>query len=120
MSEGTLPAPASLRVPGAAYVLPPLLLVAILFYYPLGLIASQSLAGAGRFGAVLGSALFQNALLHTIEIALAATAGCIALGFSFALVLAFVPFPGARTVSRLIEMQSPEYLGLERRPGVPT
>jgi len=25
-----------------------------------------------------------------------------------------------RTVSRLIEMQSPEYLGLERRPGIPT
>lgn len=103
MSDAALPGRASLRVPAATYVLPPLLLLAALFYYPLALIARQSLAPAGRYAAVLESALFRNALLHTVEIALAATSGCIVLGFSLALVLAFVPFPGAQTVSRLID-----------------
>jgi 2-aminoethylphosphonate transport system permease protein len=101
MSEAALVRLPAFRVPGSVYVLPPLLLLAGLFYYPLGLIASQS--RAGNYAAVLGSALFLNALLHTIEIAVAATAGCIVLGFTLALVLAFVPFPGARTVSRLID-----------------
>ena len=47
--------------------------------------------------------MFHAALLHTIEIAVAASAGCIVLGFVLALVIAFVPFPGARTLSRLID-----------------
>jgi 2-aminoethylphosphonate transport system permease protein len=88
---------------------PPLLLVAALFFYPLALIAAQSLTDrSGRlsfatYAEVLSGPLFANALLHTIEIALAATAGCILLGFTLALILSFVPFPGARGVSRLID-----------------
>ena len=89
--------------------MPPLLVVAALFFYPLALIAAQSLTDqSGRLSLatyveVLGGPLFANALLHTIEIALSATAGCILLGFTLALILSFVPFPGARGVSRLID-----------------
>src|SRR5262249_40555610 len=52
---------------------------------------------------VLASAAFHSAILHTVTIALAATAGCLILGFGVALVLAFVPFPGAGLVARLID-----------------
>ncbi|HKM63859.1 MAG TPA: 2-aminoethylphosphonate ABC transporter permease subunit [Acidisphaera sp.] len=91
------------------WVVPPLLLLAALFFYPLGLIAAQSVSSASgafsldAYAAVLGGPLFANALFHTIEIALGATAGCIALGFTMALILSFVPFPGARMFSRLID-----------------
>jgi 2-aminoethylphosphonate transport system permease protein len=91
------------------WITPPLLVLAGLFFYPLALIATQSLTGGSGaaslaiYADVLTGPLFVNALLHTIEIALGATAGCIVLGFTFALVLAFVPFPGARLVSRLVD-----------------
>lgn len=88
------------------WTLPPVLVLAGLFFYPLALIATQSVSGPaarGAYAQVLGGPLFANALLHTVEIALAATAGCILLGFTLALILAFVPFPGARLVSRLID-----------------
>ncbi len=52
---------------------------------------------------MFGSALFRDALLHTIGIAVAASAGCLVLGFVLALVLSFVPFPGARLLARLID-----------------
>lgn len=98
-----------MRLPGPVWVLPPLLVLAGLFFYPLGLIAAQSLSNASgafsltAYSDVLGGPLFVNALLHTIEIAVSATAGCILLGFTMALILSFVPFPGARIVSRLID-----------------
>jgi 2-aminoethylphosphonate transport system permease protein len=91
------------------WIAPPLLVLAGLFFYPLGLIATQSLTGDtdvvsfSYYGKVLASPLFLSALLHTVEIAVAASAGCIALGFIFALVLSFVPFPGARALSRLVD-----------------
>jgi 2-aminoethylphosphonate transport system permease protein len=93
----------------AAWIVPPLLVLAGLFFYPLALIAIQSVTGQsgafspGNYLDVLGSTLFVNALMHTVEIALAATAGCLVLGFILALILSFVPFPGARLVSRLID-----------------
>ena len=84
-------------------------MLAGLFFYPLSLIATQALTGDGNrisldhFAAVFGSALFLGALWHTIEIAVAASTGCLVLGFSIALVLSFVPFPGAREIARFID-----------------
>jgi 2-aminoethylphosphonate transport system permease protein len=94
---------------GGLLVLPPLLLLAAIFYYPLALILGQSLTGDGGalslapYADVLGESLFRNALLHTVVIALGATAGCLLLAFTLAVILAFVPFPGARLAARLID-----------------
>jgi len=94
---------------GGLWVLPPLLLLAALFFYPLALIAGQSLVGddgavsLAGYGAVLTGPLFANALWHTIEIAVGATAGCLVLGFVMALLLTFVPIPGGRLIARLID-----------------
>ena len=108
-SDLALPARAAPREPGGAWILPPLLVLGALFFYPLALIVGQSFTNESgavtprTYAAVLGGALFRNALLHTVEIALAATAGCILLGFTLALILTFVPFPGARIVARLVD-----------------
>jgi 2-aminoethylphosphonate transport system permease protein len=94
---------------GKLWIAPPLLVLAVLFFYPLALILGQSLStesGAfapAAYAAVLGGPLFRNALFHTIEIAIMATAGCVVLGFTLALVLSFVPFPGGKLVARLID-----------------
>ncbi|MGY5774699.1 2-aminoethylphosphonate ABC transporter permease subunit [Rhizobium sp. LEGMi135b] len=87
---------------------PPLLILAILFFYPLGLIIRQSLGDPGTlslsaFAEVLSSREFHDGLQHTIVIALGSTAGCLVLGFIFSLVIAFVPFPGAKFCGRLID-----------------
>jgi 2-aminoethylphosphonate transport system permease protein len=108
MSATALTRPAPISFAGA-WILPPLLLIAALFFYPLALIAAQSVTGeAGAFsiatyGAVLGGPLFAHALSNTIEIAVAATAGCLLLGFTMALLLTFVPIPGGRLLARLID-----------------
>ncbi|HTW26673.1 MAG TPA: 2-aminoethylphosphonate ABC transporter permease subunit [Acetobacteraceae bacterium] len=108
-SDLALPARAAPRETGGAWILPPLLVLGALFFYPLALIVGQSFTSESgvvtprTYAAVLGGALFRNALLHTVEIALAATAGCILLGFTLALILTFVPFPGARIVARLVD-----------------
>lgn len=106
---------ATLTAPGASgrlrslWIVPPVAIIAGLFLYPLGLIVGEALGGGtsnfslGHFGSVLATAAFQRALLNTIEIALAASAGCIVLGLVIALILSFVPFPGSRTVARLVE-----------------
>jgi 2-aminoethylphosphonate transport system permease protein len=100
---------AALRLPAGLWVLPPLLAIAALFLYPLGLIAKEALTGESgsfslvSFARVLKTAAFGNALVHTIEISVAASAGCIALGLIIALVLSFTPFPGSRLVARIIE-----------------
>jgi 2-aminoethylphosphonate transport system permease protein len=97
------------NVAAALWPIPPLLVIAGVFFYPLSLILSQALHGdigpltLHNFKTVFGMAMFRAALLHTIEIAVAASAGCIVLGFFLALIIAFVPFPGARTLSRLID-----------------
>jgi 2-aminoethylphosphonate transport system permease protein len=100
--------PVSRRIP-PIWVVPPLLVLAALFFYPLSLIVLNSFTNAdgsvsvATYGAVLGGIEFRNALLHTVVIACSATAGCIALGFTLALLLTFVPFPGARLLGRLID-----------------
>ena len=94
---------------GRLWILPPLLVLAGLFFYPLSLIAIQALTGDGttlsftHFAAVFKSGLFLGALWHTIEIAVASSAGCLVLGFAIALVLSFVPFPGAKEIARFID-----------------
>ena len=108
-SDLALPARAAPRDLGGAWILPPLIVLGALFFYPLALIVAQSATNSasvfapGTYAAVLGTSLFRNALFHTVEIALAATAGCILLGFTLALILTFVPFPGVRLVARLID-----------------
>src|SRR5215813_1866015 len=103
MPEGTMavaaaaPRPAPKAAPAGLWVAPPLLVLAVLFFYPLALIVGQAFIGDERIfslsyiGSVLGSVQFQSALLHTIQIAVAASIGCIALGFTLALILSFVP-----------------------------
>lgn len=90
------------------WTVPPLLVLAVLFFYPLGLIVRQSLGDPGTvslaaFAEVLSSREFLDGLEHTIVIALGSTAGCLVLGFVFSLVIAFVPFPGAKFCGRLID-----------------
>ena len=112
MATEALPA-APARAPknhaAALWPIPPLLVMAGVFFYPLSLILDQALHGDfgpltfTYFKTVFRTAMFHAALLHTIEIAVAASAGCIVLGFVVALIIAFVPFPGARTLSRLID-----------------
>jgi 2-aminoethylphosphonate transport system permease protein len=103
----TLPAARKQRLDGA-WIVPPLLVLAVLFFYPLGLIARQSLGDAGpmsleTFRTVLASREFHLGLLHTIVIAVGSTAGCLIFGFIFSLVIAFIPFPGAGFCGRLID-----------------
>ncbi len=94
---------------GGLWIVPPAIVLAILFFYPLALIARQAfldeggLFNAQQFVQVLGARFFLNALLNTIEIAVSATAGCLVLGLVLALILAFVPFPGSVLVARLID-----------------
>ncbi|MDL2401884.1 2-aminoethylphosphonate ABC transporter permease subunit [Rhizobium mayense] len=91
-----------------AWIAPPLLVLGVLFFYPLGLIFRQSLGDTGKlslatFQTVLASREFHDGLVHTIVIALGSTAGCLILGFVFSLVIAFIPFPGARFCGRVID-----------------
>lgn len=91
------------------WLLPPLLLSAAVFLYPLSLIVHEALTAGGATIqiapalSILQSSLFLNALYNTLRIAIGASAGCLVLGFVLGLVLAFVPFPGSSLAARLIE-----------------
>ena len=95
--------------PRALWLLVPLVVLAGIFFYPLFFIVKQSLTGdAGpatlaHYAALVSSTLFKDALLRTIQIAVASTLGCLVLGFVLALIVSFVPFPGARVVSGFID-----------------
>ena len=103
------PARGALAGSDALWIVPPLLVLLGSFIYPLSLIVGQAFTGAeGGFSfetvqAVFASAMFRDAIVHTVGIALAASAGCLALGFVLALILSFVPFPGANLLARLID-----------------
>ncbi|MEU9732025.1 2-aminoethylphosphonate ABC transporter permease subunit [Streptomyces sp. NPDC048002] len=92
------------------WALPPVGLLALFFLYPLALVVRQSFrpdtggTSLAPYTEVLASESFREALWTTVWLALAATAGCVVLGFLLALVIAFVPFPGARTVSRFVDV----------------
>ncbi len=91
------------------WIAPPLIVLALLFLYPLALITHAALiddSGALNLAAafeILNSGAFLNALLNTAEIAVASTAGCVILGLTLGLILAFAPFPGAGLVARIID-----------------
>ncbi|MEU8762093.1 2-aminoethylphosphonate ABC transporter permease subunit [Streptomyces sp. NPDC048659] len=85
------------------WTVPPVLALAVVFLYPLALVVRESLA-PGAYADVFASASFRDALVTTVWLALAATAGCLVLGFTLALVIAFVPFPGGRAVARFIDV----------------
>jgi len=93
---------------GGWWIAPPLIVLALLFLYPLLLIARAALvddSGGLNLSAaweVLNSRAFLNALLNTAVIALASTVGCVILGLTLGLILAFAPFPGAALVAQII------------------
>jgi 2-aminoethylphosphonate transport system permease protein len=97
------------RLPRWLWVVPPLVVLSGIFFYPLFFIVKQSFTtangalGLAPYVSVLTSALFIKALVRTIEIALVSTVGCLALGFVLALVVSFIPFPGSRLVSGFID-----------------
>jgi 2-aminoethylphosphonate transport system permease protein len=109
MADATAIQMRAATAPSGAWVVPPVAILGVLFFYPLALIARQALSGGGptlsldHIAVVVGTNLFQAALWHTIEIAVAASAGCLLLGFVIALILSFVPFPGAREIARFID-----------------
>ncbi|WP_171166232.1 2-aminoethylphosphonate ABC transporter permease subunit [Streptomyces sp. I05A-00742] len=104
-------APSGRRLLRLAPLLPPLAVLGLFFLYPLALLVRQSLTPDGSDGLsvaayrdVLAQPAFLDALVTTVLIALGATAGALLAGFVLALVVAFVPFPGSRAVSRFIDV----------------
>ena len=91
------------------WLLPPLLVLASLFFYPLLLIGEQALRDTEghlsleTFWQVVESRRFLSALLNTLQIAVIATSGCLLLGSVLALILVFIPFPGSQLISRIID-----------------
>ena len=82
------------------WVLPPLVLIGVLVVYPLVLVAIESIPA---WGDVVGSAEFRDALVRTVQIAVSSTVGCLVVGTFLAVVISFVPFPGARVVAGLVD-----------------
>ncbi|MBD0709828.1 2-aminoethylphosphonate ABC transporter permease subunit [Streptomyces sp. CBMA291] len=104
----TAPAPAAASaprrtVPGWVWALPPVAVLAVVFLYPLALVVQESLA-PGAYADVFASPSFREALVTTVWLAVAATVGCLVLGFVLAVVIAFVPFPGGKAVSKFIDV----------------
>ncbi|MFE9843512.1 2-aminoethylphosphonate ABC transporter permease subunit [Streptomyces goshikiensis] len=98
-------------MPSWLWAVPPVAVLALVFLYPLALVVQQSLTpengGGGAFDAyasVFASHGFREALGTTVWLAVGATVGCLVLGFALALVIAFVPFPGAKGVAKFIDV----------------
>jgi 2-aminoethylphosphonate transport system permease protein len=112
--EATAPAragrrPQRVRRARRWWLVPPVVVLLGFFGYPLVLVAVQSFTSKSGaltlsvWGAVLGSAEFRDAAWQTVLLALGSTAGCLLLGTFLALAVAFVPFPGARALARLVD-----------------
>jgi 2-aminoethylphosphonate transport system permease protein len=92
------------------WALPPVALLTLFFLYPLALVVRQSFqpdtggTSLQPYADVFASTAFREALWTTVWLAVAATVGCLVLGFVLALVIAFVPFPGAKAVARFIDV----------------
>ncbi|TMV72918.1 2-aminoethylphosphonate ABC transporter permease, partial [Thioclava sp. BHET1] len=84
---------------GSVWVVLPLGLSAVVFFYPLSLVLREALTdGTGTLHLVqalrvLQSHIFLSALENTLRIAISAPVGCLFLGFVLGVVLAYVPFP---------------------------
>ncbi|MFI0988238.1 2-aminoethylphosphonate ABC transporter permease subunit [Streptomyces exfoliatus] len=98
-----LPTTGPRTIPTWVWALPPVAVLAVVFLYPLALVVQESLA-PGAYADVLASASFREALVTTVWLAVASTAGCLVLGFVLAVVIAFVPFPGGKAVSKFIDV----------------
>ncbi|MGW7536099.1 2-aminoethylphosphonate ABC transporter permease subunit [Amycolatopsis sp. NPDC054798] len=91
------------------WLLPPAIVVAGFFGYPLVLVILQSFTaqdgsvGLSVWTQVLSSPEFGRAVWQTVLLALGSMAGCVLLGGFLALVVAFVPFPGATLLARLVD-----------------
>ncbi|GAB2441891.1 2-aminoethylphosphonate ABC transporter permease subunit [Nocardia tengchongensis] len=90
------------------WALPPVLVVVLIAVYPIVRVLLESTKtksgrGVGTWAGVLEEESFRNALWRTVTIAVSSTVGCVVLGTFLAIVLAFVPFPGAQLVGRLID-----------------
>ncbi|MEU9114172.1 2-aminoethylphosphonate ABC transporter permease subunit [Streptomyces sp. NPDC048483] len=101
------------RTRAALWALPPLAALALVFLYPLALVVRQSFTpeDGGRSTApyapyltVFAEAPFREALTNTVLIAVGATLGALLLGLALALVIAFVPFPGGKALSRFVDI----------------
>ncbi|MCL8012778.1 2-aminoethylphosphonate ABC transporter permease subunit [Streptomyces sp. AS02] len=92
------------------WTVPPVAVLTLLFLYPLALVLQQSVqpdtggTSLQPYADVFASEAFRHALWTTVWLALASTVGCLVLGFALALVIAFVPFPGAKAVARFIDV----------------
>ncbi len=89
----------------AAWTAPPLLLLGLIFFFPLFEMVVQSFAGGGTiYLEVLRMPIFRAALGHTLEIGVLSTLGCLVLGSILAVLLTFAPFPGAEAIGRFIDV----------------
>ncbi|MFE9808000.1 2-aminoethylphosphonate ABC transporter permease subunit [Streptomyces sp. NPDC005548] len=116
MASAAVPAPAKAvtgartAIPSWVWALPPVVVLGMVFLYPLGLVVQQSFrpdtggTSARAYGDVFASSAFREALGTTVWLALGSTVGCLVLGFALALVIAFVPFPGGKAVARFIDV----------------
>ncbi|POG46949.1 2-aminoethylphosphonate ABC transporter permease subunit [Streptomyces sp. ZL-24] len=111
--SATPAAPRRTALPTWVWALPPVLVLALGFLYPLALVVRQSFtpesldeggASLAPYAEVFASAAFREALTTTVWLAVGATVGCLVLGFALALVIAFVPFPGGKAVARFIDV----------------
>lgn len=98
------------QVPRLALLIGPLLVLALGLGYPLVWVISRSLTdrndgfvGTATWSATLSDPAVHRAFWRTLEIAVLSTVGCVIIGTFIAFVLAFIPFPGASGVIRLIE-----------------
>ncbi|QCJ71591.1 2-aminoethylphosphonate ABC transporter permease subunit [Providencia heimbachae] len=109
MSHISVPKRLSANSKSRYWLLPPLIVLAILFFYPLLLIAEQAIQtklghwGLEVFWQVIESKRFINGLLNTLQIAFFATLGCLVLGSILAVILVFIPFTGSRLVTQVID-----------------
>ena len=93
---------------GGLGILGPVAVLGLLFGYPLGTVVQQSFQdrlgrphGTETWQTVLTSKEFRTGLTSTVELAVGSTIGCVVLGTFFAVVLAFIPFPGSQAISRM-------------------
>ncbi|CAM5344375.1 Iron ABC transporter permease OS=Streptomyces alboniger OX=132473 GN=CP975_25950 PE=3 SV=1 [Streptomyces alboniger] len=97
-------------VPRWVWALPPVAVLGLVLVYPLALVVQQSVrpdtggTSLQPYADVFASGAFREALATTVWLALGSTAGCLVLGFTLALIIAFVPFPGSGAVSRFIDV----------------
>ncbi|MEU3303722.1 MULTISPECIES: 2-aminoethylphosphonate ABC transporter permease subunit [unclassified Streptomyces] len=96
-------APAARKATTVLWVLPPVAVLALVFLYPLALVVQESLA-PGAYADVFASEAFREALGTTVWLAVGSTVGCLVLGFTLALIIAFVPFPGGKAVAKFIDV----------------